>query len=215
MLLGLNVFNLIEILLLRIKLILVGIDFKKITIIDYLGLICMFGLPLVISMMIAFATPSDILENYWARRWVDVVLQFFPKLLDVPEESKDPQFVVFYHATMLALDVVLSLPMVFIALIKLAKERREGRGGRSVWQTLKLCACGVLMVAVEVGIFSMGYSDGRGAVFWHSRASLAFGAIIFHFGSLLFLSGTVIVFLELMILFGFVRLIRKVFQGWL
>ncbi|WP_150738560.1 hypothetical protein [Pandoraea anapnoica] len=143
----------------------------------------------------------------WIRRGVEQLLKFFPRLLDVPEQSRNPQIVVFYHAMMLAVDVVLLIPVALISLKHRATEHREGRGDISVWKILKLSVCATLMVVMAVGIFRMGYGDGRGVALWYSRYSLAFAAVIYHLGLLFSLNGAVVVFFEVMVLLRIVNVV--------
>ncbi|UVA81400.1 hypothetical protein [Pandoraea commovens] len=147
------------------------------------------------------------MNHDWIKRAVEKSLHLFPRLLNVPEGSRDPQVVVFYHAAMLVVDVVLLIPVVLLSLKYRVTEHREGRGDISAWKVLKLSACALLMVVMAIGIFRMGYGDGRGVALWYSRYSLAFAAVIYHLGLLFSLNGAAVVIFEMMVLFGIVNVV--------
>lgn len=158
---------------------------KKYTAFDWFVSAFIFVVPAVVSVIIALSVPSDILKNEWARYWVEFVLQVFPKLLDVPAESLDPEVVKFYHAAMLSFVTIWIIPSVSILTIKMGNDRRSDGRFRTKWEMAKsLGGSFVFLIAFWVA-FSWGYHDGRGTGLWHSRFSLMFTATLFHLGLLL------------------------------
>lgn len=174
---------------------------KKYTAFDWFVSAFLFGVPVVVSTMIALLVPSDILRHEWARYWVEFVLQVFPKLLDVPNESLDPDVVKFYHAAMLSFVFFWVLPSVYVLIISLRKAQcGSEKQSRTKKEMAKIWMSSLVFAAVSWSVLSFEYGGGKGAALWYSRFSLIFGGFIFHLGLLMgasaFIAQTIEIFIR-------------------
>ena len=78
-----------------------------------------------LGVLLAFATPSDILSHAWAFNWANSTLgALAPHMMEVPATSSAPQVAVFYNATMLFVFPIFML-VGFVVIIMEPKPYRE------------------------------------------------------------------------------------------
>ncbi|VVE16533.1 hypothetical protein [Pandoraea commovens] len=151
-----------------------GVD-RAYSLSDYCFSVFFFGGPVAISSILTIFVPGEVMMSCAVRSWTEFVLQVAPKMLEVPVESKDPDFVVFYHASMIS-SVGVFVPAGFIyCVLKLksgfGREGLERRGRIGVVRDLFVCFLGILF---SWAWFSWGYKGGGMSDFWKSRETLLF-----------------------------------------
>ncbi|VVE67446.1 hypothetical protein PAN31117_02605 [Pandoraea anapnoica] len=142
---------------------------------DYCFSVFFFGGPVAISSILTVFVPGEVMMSCAVRSWAEFVLQVAPKMLLVPVESKDPDFVIFYHASMISSLVVFVPSGIIYCILKLksgfGREELERRGRIGVVRDLFLCCLGVWF---SWAWFAWGYKGGGMSDFWRSRETLLF-----------------------------------------
>ncbi|MCE4058971.1 hypothetical protein LXM60_01935 [Pandoraea sputorum] len=143
-----------------------GVSDRRYRFSDYCFAVFFWGGPVVISSMITIFVPSEVLRSEAVRAWSEFVLQVAPKMLNVPAESKDPEFVILYHASMLS-SLIIFVPIgVFYGLSKLKEKFSDGEGGRG--KKIKIARdfiLGLFCVLFSWAWFSWGYKGGLCQIF--------------------------------------------------